>query len=156
MIDIVAQYQELSVLTQIGWLFSYQELFKMAYCYVAHSDNRSPTDSDDYQLDLQLLFKTSNIITIIALLKYKEESDRKNDNLNQEIKLAIHELINNPTDSGKNQLAHLLYQKTVSYCSIMASFFRGNYLESAIVELLDHRCDIPQCYTVVSLNPSRA
>ena len=153
-IDIAAQYQELSILSEISQLFSYKELFKIAYHYTAQSEDLTPSHPNDYQSDLQSLFKSSNIISIITFLKYADESDKKSDKLTQEINLAIHELINNPTDLGKSHLLHLLHQKMASCCSIIGGLFKNNYLEPAIIGLLEQRCDIPQCYTVVTVNTS--
>ncbi|HAG62150.1 MAG: hypothetical protein CMF55_01280 [Legionellales bacterium] len=155
-IDIAAQYQELPILSEIGQLFSYKELFKIAYHYTAQSEDLTPSHPNDCQSDLKTLFKSSNIISIITFLKYADESDKKSDKLTQEINLAIHELINNPTDPGKSHLLHLLHQKMASCCSIVGGLFKYNYLEPAIIGLLEQRCDIPQCHTVVTVNTSRS
>ena len=155
-VDIAAQSQELSILRDIGRLFTYKELIKIAYCYTTLSEDLTPSHSNDCQLDLQSLFKSCNIIAIITFLKYADESNKKSDPLTQEINFAINDLINNPTDSGKRHLIHLLQQKIASCCSVVCNLFKTSNLDQAIIGLLEQRCDVPKCYTVVTVNTGRA
>ena len=155
-VDIAAQSQDLSILRYIGRLFTYKELIKIAYCYTTQSDDLTPSHSNDCQLDLQSLFKSCNIIAIITFLKYADEFNKKSDPLTQEINFAIHDLINNPTDSGKSHLIHLLHQKIASCCSVVCNLFKSSNLDQDIIGLLEQRCDVPKCYTVVTVNTGRA
>ncbi len=152
-IDIATQFQTLSSFYEIAKLFNYNELIKIVRCYQAPISGRIPVDENDYCMDLQSMFKRTNVTLLILCLKYSQGSNTKTTKISQAINLAIHDLIDHPTERNKENLINLLHQKLSANLSICSCFSKVSHIERTLADLLETHCCIPQCYAMIACPP---